>query len=58
MIRTGVYTQEYMDSWKRFNETLLPDKKDFSSNLKIKDTKDVDYKPAKKYGKTLKKKSR
>ena len=47
-----------MDSWKRFNETLLPDKKDFSSNLKIKDTKDVDYKPAKKYGKTLKKKSR
>ena len=25
----GIYLYEYMDSWKRFNETLLPDKQDF-----------------------------
>ena len=51
----SIYPQKYMDSWERFNETLLPDEKDFYSNLNIEDTKDVDYKPAKKDEKTLKK---
>ena len=27
----GVYPCEYMDSWKRFNETSLPDKESFYS---------------------------
>ena len=35
-----------MDSWERFNETSLPDKETFYSNLNIKDIKDVDYRHA------------
>ena len=27
LLRKGVYTYEYMNSWERFNETSLPDKK-------------------------------
>ena len=37
-----------MDSWKRFDETLLPDKKDFYSNFKIENTTDDDHKHGKK----------
>ena len=29
LLRKGVYPYEYMDSWERFNEKLLPSKKDF-----------------------------
>ena len=29
LLRKGVYPYEYMDSWKRFDETSLPDKKSF-----------------------------
>ena len=29
LLRTGIYPYEYMDSWERFDETLLPDKKPF-----------------------------
>ena len=43
-----------MDSWKRFGETSLPNKKSFYSNLNIENITDVDYNYAKKYGKTLK----
>ena len=32
-----------MDNWERFNETSLPDKKDFYSNLSIEDITDTDY---------------
>ena len=43
-----------MDSQKRFDETLLPDKEDFHSNLNMEDITDADYKKMqKKYGKTL-----
>ena len=31
-----------MDSWERFNETSLPDKKAFYSNLNMEDITDVD----------------
>ena len=54
MLRKGVYPYEYMDSGKRFNETLLPDKKGFCSNLNMEDITDTDCKHAKKYGKTFK----
>ena len=30
LLRKGVYPYEYMDSWNRFSETSLPDKKDFT----------------------------
>ena len=33
LLRKGVYPYEYMDSWERFNETSLPAKKDFYSEL-------------------------
>ena len=35
LLRKGVYPYEYMDSWEIFNETLLPDKEDFYSNLNM-----------------------
>ena len=31
LLRKGVYPFEHMDSWERFNETSLPDKKAFYS---------------------------
>ena len=36
-----------MDSWQRFNETSLPDKKAFNSNLIMEDITNVDYRHAK-----------
>ena len=32
MLRKGACPYEYVNSWQRFNETLLPDKKEFYSN--------------------------
>ena len=43
LIRKGVYSYEYMDSWERFNETSLPSKEDFYSNLNMEDIDDIDY---------------
>ena len=36
MLRKGIY-HEYMNSWQRFNETFLPDKKEFYSSLTMQD---------------------
>ena len=38
-----------MDSWQRFDETSLPDKEAFYSNLNMEDITDVDYR----HGKTV-----
>ena len=46
MLRKGVYPYEYMDSWERFNEKLLPSKEDFYSNLNMEDISDIDYRHA------------
>ena len=43
LLRKGVYPYEYMDSWERFNETSLPSKEDFYSNLNREDIDDIDY---------------
>ena len=43
LLRKGVYPYEYMDSWKRFDETSLPDKKDFYSEFYLEDIIDKDY---------------
>ena len=43
LLRKGVYPYEYMDSWERFNETSLPPKKDFYSELILEDIIDKDY---------------
>ena len=43
LLRKGVYPYEYMDSWERFDETLLPDIEAFYSNLNVEDITDVDH---------------
>ena len=43
LLRKGVYPYEYMDSWEKFNETSLPSKEDFYSNLNMEDISDIDY---------------
>ena len=43
MLRKGVCPYEYMDSWERFNETSLPSKEDFYSNLNMENIDDIDY---------------
>ena len=43
LLRKGVYPYEYMDSWERFNETSLPSKEDFYSNLNMENTDDIGY---------------
>ena len=42
-----------MDSWERFNETSLPDKEAFYSNLNMEDITDVDHRHAKRVFKNL-----
>ena len=37
MLRKGVYTYEYMDDLEKFNETTLPENKEFYSNLNMED---------------------
>ena len=48
LLRKGVYPYEYMDSWEKFNETALPPKKDFYSNLNLENISDEDYTHAQK----------
>ena len=43
LLRKGVYPYEYMDSWKRFNETELPSKDKFYNTLNLEDISDDDY---------------
>ena len=47
LLRKGVYPYEYMNSWERFNEELLPDKEAFYRSLNMEDILDVDYGHAK-----------
>ena len=42
-----------MDTWERFDEELLPDKKAFYSSLDIKGITDVHYRHAKRVYKEL-----
>ena len=48
LLRKGVYPYEYIDSWERFNETSLPPKKDFYSELTLENITDKDYNHAQK----------
>ena len=43
LLRKSVYPYECMDSWEKFNETSLPSKEHFYSNLNMEDIKDIDY---------------
>ena len=43
LLRKGVYLYEYTDDWEMFNETTLPEKEEFYSNLNVEDITDADY---------------
>ena len=43
LLRKGVYPYEYMDSWEKINETSVPAKKDFDSELTLEGISDKDY---------------
>ena len=43
LLRKGVNPYEYMDNWERFDETSLPNKESFYSNLNMKNIDDIDY---------------
>ena len=47
LLTKDVYPYEYMGSWERFNETSLPDKRPFYSNVNMEDVTDVAYRYAK-----------
>ena len=48
LLRKWVYPYEYMDSWERFDQTSLPDKKAFFSKLNEQGIIDKDYANAEK----------
>ena len=48
LLRKGVYPYKYMNSCKKFEETSLPDKRDFHSKLNSEDISDYVYEHAKK----------
>ena len=48
LLRKGVYPYEYINSWVRFAETLLPDKKAFYSELYLENITNEDYTHAQK----------
>ena len=54
LIRKGVYPYEYMSSWDKFEETKLPPKEAFHSNLNMSDISKYDYKHAQKVWKEFK----
>ena len=48
LVKKGIYLHEYTDSWERFGEPSLPDKKAFYGSLNMEDITDVDHRHAKK----------
>ena len=43
LLGNDVYPYEYMDDLEKFNETTLPEKEEFYSNLNMEDITDADY---------------
>ena len=43
LLRKGVYPDEYMDGWDKFNERVLPGKDLFYSNLTLENISERDY---------------
>ena len=43
LLEKGVYPYEYMDSWEKFDETSVPPKEDFYSELNEERVSDADY---------------
>ena len=47
LLRKGIYPYECMESWERFDETLLPNKKALYNSLNMNGVTNVDYRHAK-----------
>ena len=43
LLQKGAYPYEYMDSWEKFDETTIPPKEDFYSELNLEYITDKDY---------------
>ena len=43
LLRKAIYPDEYMSSWEKSDETTLPPKEAFYSNLNLEDISDEDY---------------
>ena len=54
LLRKSVYPYEYMDSWERFDEISLPNKKAFYNELYLEDVTNEDYTHAQKIFEELK----
>ena len=54
LLRKGVYLYKYTNSWRRSDETMLPNKKPFYRELNIEDITDEDYTHAQKVFEKLK----
>ena len=54
LLRKGVYPYEYMDGWDKFNETSIPNKESFHSNLTMENNTETDYLHANNVFKTFK----
>ena len=46
LLRKGVYPYEYVYNWEKLDETSLPSKEYFYSNLNMEDINDIDYRHA------------
>ena len=57
LLRKGVYPYEDMDNWKKIDETTLPPKEVFYSNLNLEDISDEDYVHAQKVWDVFEKKN-
>ena len=57
LLRKGVYPYQYMDNWEKFNETSIPDKEPFYSELDKESVTDKDYAHAQKVWKVFEIKS-
>ena len=42
LLQKGVYPNEHMDDWEKFNEKSLSEKQDFYSHLNMEDITDTD----------------
>ena len=56
--RKGIYPYEDMDNWRKIDETTLPPKEAFYSNLNLENISDKDYAHAQKVWKVLEIKNR
>ena len=54
LMRKGVYPYEYIDNQKKFNETSIPEKEDFYSQLNTEDITETDYVHVKQFVNILK----